>query len=245
MIHYIPKGQAWCGEAVGILVLDESIPRVLGSVLNAETFPFPVRYKKIRGASIERLLNRKDPELLKPFINAALELQAEGVSSIAGSCGFMALFQNEIAEAVDIPVSMSSLLQIPIVMKMIVSKKTVGVITASKSCLSRQILYAAGVTSEEMMARLYIAGLDDCPEAQGSMVQEKGSLDEDIFRKEVISVASDLIKRKKDIGAIIMECSELPPYSHDVQVLTKLPVFDFTTMIRFNYVGIRACSWKY
>jgi len=59
MIHYIPKGQAWCGEAVGILVLDESIPRVLGSVLNAETFPFPVRYKKIRGASIERLLNRK------------------------------------------------------------------------------------------------------------------------------------------------------------------------------------------
>jgi len=243
MIHRISKGQAWCGEAVGILVLDESIPRVLGSVLNAETFSFPVRYKKVKGASVERLLIDKDPELLKPFIDAALELQAEGVASIAGSCGFMALFQDEISKAVNVPVAMSSLLQIPIVMKMTGGRR-VGVITANEACLGESILYAAGVSQEDVKDRLVIAGLDDCPEAQDAMLREKGSLDEDILRNEVLAKASRLMEIAGGIGAIVLECSELPPYSYDVQQLTKLPVFDFTTMIKFLHMGVRACLWR-
>lgn len=244
MIHYIPKGQAWCGEAVGILVLDEAIPRVLGSVLNAETFQFPVRYKKIKNAFVESLLRQKDQGLLHPFIDAARELESEGVSSIAGSCGFMALFQNEIAEAVDIPVAMSSLLQLPLVMRMTGGNKRVGVITASKGCLSDPILCAAGLTMDEICNRLCIEGLDDCPEAQGAMLREKGSLDEDIFRQEVLQVAAKLTQENDDLGAIVMECSELPPYSVDVQRMTGLPVFDFITMIKFNYMGVRTCSWR-
>lgn len=240
----MPKGQSWCGEPVGILVLDETIPRVLGSVLNAETFSFPVRYKKIKEAHVKQLLYHKDPSLLKPFIEAAQELEMEGVNSIVGSCGFMALFQREIVNAVNIPVAMSSLLQLPMLLRMINSHKKVGIITASKKSLTTQILLATGISEEEINTRLTIVGLDNCPEAQGAMLEEKGTLDEDKFRHEVLETTEELLGMEPALGAILMECSELPPYSANVQKISGLPVFDFVTMIKFNYMGVRAHSWQ-
>lgn len=240
VIHSVKKNQSWCGEAVGILVLDENIPRVKGSVGNAETFSFPVRYRKIKGASVDRLLKKKDPELLKPFIEAALELEDEGVASIAGSCGFMVLFQDELAEALNIPVSMSSLLQLPLILKMVGQNKQVGIITASESCLNEHILAAAGITDDCSRSRLSIVGLDNCEEAVGALMEQKGTLDEDLFRNEVLGAASTLCGRGVDLGAILLECSELPPYSADVQKITGLPVFDFVSMIRFMYMGLKA-----
>ena len=46
----------------------------------------------VKEASIERLLKKRDQNLLKPFIDSAIELQEEGVKGITGACGFMALF---------------------------------------------------------------------------------------------------------------------------------------------------------
>ena len=101
------KSRSWDGEPIGILILDAAYPCVPGNVGNATTYPFPVRYHEVRGASIERLLNQRDPALLEPFIEGARKLEAEGVRAITGACGFMALFQQEIADSVDIPVFMS------------------------------------------------------------------------------------------------------------------------------------------
>ena len=109
------KKQSWYGESIGILILDAAYPCIPGNVGNASTFPFPVRYKRVKEASIERLVKQKDITLLEPFIDAAIELQEEGVKAITGACGFMALFQREVSDAVDVPVFLSSLLQIPFV----------------------------------------------------------------------------------------------------------------------------------
>ncbi|KUK58421.1 MAG: Uncharacterized protein XD80_0855, partial [Synergistales bacterium 53_16] len=65
------KSRSWDGESIGILILDAAYPCVPGNVGNASTFDFPVRYREVNGASIERLLNRMDPGLLEPFIEAA------------------------------------------------------------------------------------------------------------------------------------------------------------------------------
>ena len=245
MLHTIPKGQAWCGEAVGILVLDESIPRVLGSVLNAETFTFPVRYKKVLGASVNQLLFEKDSTLAKLFIDAAIALQSEGVSAIAGSCGFMALFQKVIADSVSIPVAMSSLVQLHMIMNIVGADKKIGIITASKQCLNEQVFRAIGIGDEEISARLSIVGLDDAPEARGALIEETRSLDDNIMRQEVLDAAQELLATTPNLGAILLECSELPPYALDVQRITHLPVFDFVTMIQYCYMGVRTHSWRY
>ena len=126
------KNQSWYGDSIGILILNATYPCIPGNVGNASTFPFPVRYRVIKEASIERLLKKSDKTLLKPLIAAAVELQEQGIKAITGACGFMALFQREVSEAVEVPVFLSSLLQIPFIYQ--ITKKPVGIITAdSKS----------------------------------------------------------------------------------------------------------------
>ncbi|WGJ08435.1 hypothetical protein [Brucella intermedia] len=125
------NSQSWYGEQIGILILDAAYPCVPGNVGNATTYTYPVRYQEVRGASIDRLLNQRDPALKEAFVEAALELQGRGVKAITGACGFMAYFQEEVAEAVDIPVFLSSLMQIPFMHA--VARGTVGVITANAS----------------------------------------------------------------------------------------------------------------
>ena len=104
MTNYVTsrRTQSWYGESIGILILDAAYPCVPGNVGNATTFPFPVRYQEVRGASLDRLINRADPSLAAPFVEAAVELRNRGAKAITGACGFMALFQREVAAAVDI-----------------------------------------------------------------------------------------------------------------------------------------------
>jgi aspartate/glutamate racemase len=222
---------------MGILVLDEAIPRVPGSVGNAKTFSFPVRYKKILGATVGRLLGKHDTSMAPFFVEAARELQAEGVGAIAGSCGFMALFQQEVAEALEIPVFLSSLLQVPLMTRILGPHKKIGVITANAHALTPDVLKKVGVTA---IMPLIIRGLEKYPEAFSSLIEEKGSLDEDKMREEVLNVARAIMKEHQEIGGFLLECSELPPYSKAVQDATGLPVFDFVTLIYYIQTALSA-----
>lgn len=221
--------QCWYGETIGILILDAAYPCVPGNVGNASTFPFPVRYKVVRNASIERLLKRRDKTLIEPFVDAALELQSEGVKAITGACGFMALFQQEVAEAADIPVFLSSLLQIPFIHRMLGGKKPIGVISADKGSLTPDHFGAVGVSPD---IPLVIRGMEDQEEFRSSVLEEKGTLDSEKIEREIVGVVEQMTLDHPDIGAILLECSDLPPYAHAVQRTVGLPVFDFITMIR-------------
>lgn len=231
LFHAGPKGQCWYGESIGILILDALYPCVPGNVGNASTFPFPVRYKVVKDASIERLLTKRDKSLLQPFLDAALELQREGVKAITGACGFMALFQHEVSGAMRVPVFLSSLLQIPFILQILPTARRVGVITADSKALTPQHFKSVGVTPDMTLA---ICGMENQTEFRQAVLEERGTLDSDLIKKEVVEVAQKMVKDYPDVGAILLECSDLPPYADAVQKETNLPVFDFITMI--NYV---------
>lgn len=227
--------QSWYGQSLGILILNAAYPCIPGNVGNAASFDFPVRYKVVREASIDRLLNQRDPALVQPFIDAARELAAEGVKAITGACGFMALFQREIAAAVDIPVFMSSLLQIPFMHHITAPGRRIGIITANADALTDDHFAAVGVSPDIPLA---IAGMQHCDEFRQAILEEKGSLDSDRMAAEVVAVADGLVRRHPDTGAILLECSDLPPFAHAVQAATGLPVFDFITMIRHVHAAL-------
>ncbi len=209
--------------------MDASYPCVPGNVGNASTFSFPVRYEKVQGASIDRLLNKQDPELATPFIQAARNLRDHGVKAITGACGFMAFFQQEVAAGIDIPVFLSSLLQIPFIHQ--ITGKKVGIITANASCLTPKHFQATGIPQSLPMV---IAGMENQTEFREAVLEEKGSLDSSKIEQEVVQVAKKLVASNPDVGAILLECSDLPPYAKAIQQAVDLPVFDFFTMI--NYV---------
>jgi len=223
------KSQSWYGESIGILILDAAYPCIPGNVGNASTFPFPVRYQEVSGASIDRLLNQRDPNLLVPFIEAAKKLESRGVKAITGACGFMAQFQPQVRAAVNIPVFLTSLLQIPFIFQ--VTGKPVGVITANADCLTPEHFKGAGIPDG---LPIVVAGMEGQAEFRGAVLEEKGTLDSDKIEQEVIQVARELLTGNPHIGAILLECSDLPPYAVAVQQELNLPVYDFFTMI--NYV---------
>jgi aspartate/glutamate racemase len=227
------KKQSWYGESIGILILDATYPCIPGNVGNASTFPFPVRYKVVKEASIERLLKQKDITLLEPFIDAAIELQEEGVKAITGACGFMALFQREVSDAVDVPVFLSSLLQIPFIYQ--IKKQKIGIITADSKSLTPEHFISVGVNKE---IPLLIGGMEDQKEFREAILEEKGTLDSDLIESEVVGVAKKLITENPDIGALVLECSDLPPYAHAIQKEVNLPIFDFTTMIQYVHTTL-------
>jgi aspartate/glutamate racemase len=220
------------------LILDASYPCIPGNVGNANTFPFPVRYEKVEGASIDRLLNQQDPDLATPFIDAALRLYSSGVRAITGACGFMALFQQEVAQSLKIPVFLSTLLQLPFMYQ--ITEKKVGVITADATCLQSKHFTSTGVPKDFPLA---IAGMENQPEFREAILKEKGSLDSDKIQEEVVAVAKDLVSKNQDIGSILLECSDLPPYAHAVQTAVKLPVFDFYTMIHYVHTTLVRTSF--
>jgi aspartate/glutamate racemase len=196
---------------------------------NATTFSFPVRYKEVRGASITRLLNERDPALLAPFIDGARELEAEGVRAITGACGFMALFQPQVAAAVHVPVFLSSMLQVPFIARTLPPGQQVGIITANAACLTEEHFVNVGITPEISKV---VYGMEEQEEFRTAVLEEKGTLDSELIEKEVVSVAERMVRECPKVGAILLECSDLPPYAAAVHEATGLPVFDFITMIR-------------
>lgn len=228
------KSQSWYGEAVGILILDAAYPCVPGNVGNATTYNYPVRFQEVRGASIDRLLNKRDPLLRDAFVEAAVELRDRGVKAITGACGFMAYFQEEVAAAVDVPVFLSSLLQIPFVHA--VTGRRVGIITANSDVLTPRHMQASRISDAIPVA---IAGMQGMTEFREAVLEEKGTLDSARIEEEVVEVARRLVADHPDTGSILLECSDLPPYAHAVQKATGLPVFDFITMIDYVHSAVR------
>ena len=49
-------GKAFYGASVGILMLEAQFPRIPGDMGNALTWPFPVHFKIVRGASPKRVV---------------------------------------------------------------------------------------------------------------------------------------------------------------------------------------------
>ena len=215
------------GYCIGILLLDYRGAFVPGDVGNATSYGYPVLYKTVPGATTSRVLNA-DPELEKAVIETAQELERQGVKGISSDCGFFINYQDVVTSVVKVPVFLSSLLQLPFVSSFIGDDRSVGVITASSQALGKRVLDVTGVEPDRSVV---VRGMQDEPEFDRSVMKEGDTLDTDKIARETVNVAKQMVKEHPDMGAIILECSMLPPYAKAVQEATGLPVFDFLSMI--------------
>ncbi|MDZ7758751.1 MAG: aspartate/glutamate racemase family protein [Desulfovermiculus sp.] len=227
MIFKARKGQTSYGELIGILMLDTNTPFIQGDVGNAASYGYPVRFKRIDGLTPDRIFDH-DQSFVQAMIDGARELEREGVRAITGDCGFMAIYQHKAQEAVDIPVFLSSLLQIPFITSIIKSSSRVGVLTANSKSLTQEMLVSLGLNN---MDRLVIAGLEDTKDFKKAAIEDVGLLDSQAVRQEVVQAAQTMHRKNSNLGAMLLECSMLPPYAADVQEVTGLPVFDYLSMI--------------
>ncbi|MDY7029049.1 MAG: aspartate/glutamate racemase family protein [Spirochaetota bacterium] len=233
------------GEPIGILMLETKFARPAGDIGNAGTFDFPVKYRIVKGASPARVVKERDSSLIEPFIRAGRELQREGVKAVTTSCGFLALFQEEIASALEVPFFSSSLLQVPLVWRMLGRKGTIGILTVRRESLGEDHFRAVGIDE----IPLVIDGMDGSEEFSRVFMNcslDDGDpsldLDYDQAADEMRRAAGRLKERVKEqdqqLGAVIMECTNMPPFRSTVREILQLPVFDIVTLTRFVYSSL-------
>jgi len=226
----IKGGPNTYGAAIGVLSSESYYYKLPGHVKNALTFDFPVTYKIIKGAFSKVIVEQKGGNLLNSFIEGAKELEKEGVKAITGSCGFLLLFQDKITSAVSVPVFISSLLQIPLVHKMIGKDKKVGILVASQKSLTNDYLIAAGAENVPVC----VTGMDGKKEFQEVIIQKlRTEIDIQKMEEEVLEVVKELYNNNPTMGALVIECTDLPPFGYKIQQMIKKPVFDIVTLTKY------------
>lgn len=217
-------------KVLGIMQLDTRFPRIPGDIGNPESYDFPVKIKIVSGASVQRVVVEGDPALLTPFLEAARELEAEGVFAITTSCGFLAPFQQEIAAAVNVPVFLSSLIQIPLAYMM--TQGRIGIVTANGESLLERHFRGAGVSESIPLA---IRGLHDKPSFTKTILEDTEAINPKQIEQEVLEAAQELVATYPDIGAFVFECHNLAPYAPAVVEAVKKPVFDIIAFAHWVY----------
>lgn len=234
-IYRARSGQVAYGYAIGMLCAEWHIPFVPGDLNNAGTFPFPVRYLTVSGVAGAGVLNGTGEGFAEALGEAAKQLEAEGVRAITGNCGFMAVFQEYVADQVRIPVFLSSLLQAPMLTSMLGRLQSLGIVTANSAGMTPNLLSAAGITNG---SRVVVQGLEDYDHFRDAIIKEAGDLDDERMRAEVVAASQELVTRDPSVGAILLECSDLPAYSKDIHEATGLPVFDWANYIFYVYNAV-------
>ncbi len=226
-VHMAP-GQVVSGYPVGVIYIEDVwYPMVPGNIVNASTFEFPVRLKAVKGLDIAALFGNERRDVHDEILEACLELQAEGVRAISSACGFFGQYQARMARQLDVPVALSSLVQIPWLRTILPGRK-IAVLTADSSALSNTLWEECGITDT---SDLVIGGLQEEPEFS-AILENRGAFDNDAVTNEVVRIAQELCTDPA-VGSILFECSDLPPYAWSVQTACGLPVFDFTTLIHW------------
>jgi hypothetical protein len=223
------KGQVISGYPVGILLLNVWYPILPGNVVNAYTYDFPVRMKLVPGATQPRM-HTGDPTLLDDLIKAGKELEMDGVRAVVGACGYFGHFQRKLAAALDVPVFLSSLVQIPMIKMSLKAKQKIGILCADEENLTSSLLKECGVDDTNICV---IKGLGKEPEFSAFLYSDKGYFDNSRIKTEVVGAAQRLVAENPEVGAILLECSDMPPYAADIQRMVNLPVFDFISMINW------------
>jgi hypothetical protein len=225
--------QAVAGYPVGVIYIEDVwYPMVPGNVVNAGTFDFPVRLKAVRGLDIDTLFGPDAADVTEQVLAACRELEAEGVRAISSACGFFGRYQSSVAQQMRVPTALSSLVQLPWISPLLPGRK-IAVLTADATSLSSELLTACGVADA---SSLVVGGLQDAPEFS-AILTGRGSFDNEGVQAEVVALAERLCADPQ-VGAVLLECSDLPPYAAAIQAAVGRPVFDFTTLIRWLHSAV-------
>ena len=226
-------GKAVYGASVGMLLLETRFPRIPGDGGNAATWPFPMLYRVVGGATPDRVV-RDRGGIVDAFAAAARELVSIGADGITTNCGFLVLCQDRLARECGVPVAASSLLQVPWVERLLPPGRRVGVLTVEAGSLTPRHLECAGARPDTP-----VEGTEGGAEFTRVLLGDEPEIDVQRAREDVAAAALRLVERHRDVGAIVLECTNMPPYASEISRAAGLPVYDFYSFVCWFQAGLR------
>ena len=229
----VQGGKTVYGARLGCLMLETRFPRVPGDMGNAETWPFAMQYRVVKGASVARVVEARAEGLLDAFLEAADDLVAAGADGITTTCGFLSLFQAPLAAHCKVPVATSALLQVPLAEALLPPGRRAGVITFSAASLTPAHLEAVGVAAD-----VPITGVDTGGAFERVIMDDAPELDPAAMLADVLDAGDRLVRAHPALGAIVLECANMPPYARALQARLRVPVFDIYTLVTWFHAGL-------
>lgn len=206
---------------LGILMLQTRFPRPLGDIGHAGSFRFPVRYAVVPGATPSAVVHGQDAALLAPFIEAGLALVAQGATALSTSCGFLARWQRELQAALPVPVWSSSLMKLAEL-----RGQRCGVITIDAAALMPGHFDAVAADPSTP-----VEGITPGSPLQRTLLMDLPTLDDADAQAQVLTAAVRLLQRAPEVDALLLECTNLPPYAAVLRQATGLPVHDIVSFL--------------
>ncbi|KAJ8117067.1 hypothetical protein OPT61_g1662 [Boeremia exigua] len=234
--------------ALGFLAVEVSIHRPPGDPFNPLTWPFPLIHALVPGSSEAQIVTSTSypAEFIDRFVAAGQELAAKGCVGIITSCGFLALAQRELSARLPIPIATSALVQIPSICSFLGIESIVGVLTYDEDRLGAAHLETLGVDA----SRVRIKGMPRGGHLH-RVIQKGERYDDSVMEQEMVDTAEQLVKSAKmkgeKLGAIVLECTQMPPYAEAIQQRVGVPVYDVYTMGLWFYSGLvrrTPVQWK-
>lgn len=219
---------------LGILMLDTRFPRIVGDIGNAASFDFPVIFRRMEGIGPADAVSAHPdrPRVLAALVANARALAEAGAVGLSTSCGFLALYQDDLAAQSPVPVATSALLHIRRL-----PGRTVGVLTASARNLTPAHFAAVGAPVDTP-----VAGLPEDSSFARTFIGNGPTLDRDTVEREVVAAARGLVERHPAIDTLVFECTNLPPYKRAVEQATGRPVHDVLDLLKDFYAGLSGNS---
>ncbi|WP_420349728.1 aspartate/glutamate racemase family protein [Pelagibius sp.] len=213
---------------LGVLMLKTGFPRPPGDVGNPATWPGPMLYKVVETAPVAAVVTERalPSELIDAFAAAGKALVDAGAGLLTTSCGFLVTAQADLEKRLPVPLVTSSLLQIPRVAAALPEGRRVGVLTFDSRRLSAAHLAAAGAPPDTP-----VVGLEEGAELHRVIADDLPELDIAAAEADVLAAGRALAARHPELGAIVLECTNLPPYRRALEAALGLPVHDLVTLL--------------
>ncbi len=227
-------GKTIHGARVGMVMVDTVFPRMPGDFGNMVTWPFPVLVKIVRGFSPTKVTTLPAEEMMEPFALAAEELVAEGADGITSSCGFLSLVQEELRQRCGVPVGVSALMQVPFIERLLPPGKRVGVLTVSTQLLEERHLVAAGAGADTPLG-----GCENGSEFVRIFASDdQVEVDAAAAERDVLQAGDALMARHPEIGAVVLECTNLQPFTRALRDHIGVPVYDAYSFVCWFHAGL-------
>ncbi len=223
-------------RSLGILNLErgpQSEPEPTGAVLNPTTFDFPVISETVEGGWAENVV-RGDPSLEAACIDAARRLVARGAVAICSNCGFLIRHQAAIASSVSVPVATSSLLLVPTLLRQLPPKSKMAVLTFDSTRCTDDLL---GIHGDEERSRIVIGGLEGTKYWHDEHKSPAPPVDVAAIERDLSACVANLRGMHPEIALLLLECTGFPMVAPAIRSISKLPVYDITTLCRMTYAS--------
>ncbi len=125
------------------------------------------------------------------------------------------------------PVFLSSLLQLSLLKKL--TPGPVGIITAESLRMNKSFLRSL----DYPLSQARIIGMKNKRHFREEVIKENGLIDLEEVKRELLEVIEDLLTTFFTLSIILLECTLSSPYAKAVHEKTKLPVFDYITLVHF------------